>query len=131
METGTESMKRFDQINVIPFIDIMLVLLAIVLMTATFIAQGKIDIDVPEASGSEPLIQQEAREIAIDELNQFYFDEVLVTPQELSSRLQELSQNTSIILRVDKKVAFEYFITVIDLLKSCQLEKLSIITRQR
>jgi biopolymer transport protein ExbD len=33
-------MKRFDQINVIPFIDIMLVLLAIVLTTATFISQG-------------------------------------------------------------------------------------------
>lgn len=31
-------MKKFDQINVIPFIDIMLVLLAIVLMTATFIS---------------------------------------------------------------------------------------------
>ena len=32
------TMKKFDQINVIPFIDIMLVLLAIVLMTATFIS---------------------------------------------------------------------------------------------
>jgi len=40
-------MKKFDQINVIPFIDIMLVLLAIVLMTATFIAQGKIDVNLP------------------------------------------------------------------------------------
>ena len=40
-------MKKFDQINVIPFIDIMLVLLAIVLMTATFIAQGKIDAKTP------------------------------------------------------------------------------------
>mgnify|MGYP002630079207 CR=1 FL=1 len=124
-------MKRFDQINVIPFIDIMLVLLAIVLMTATFIAQGKIDIDVPEAASSEPLKQEEAREIAIDELNQFYFDEVLVTQQELRGKLEELSHNTSIILRVDKKVAFENFITVIDLLKTNQLEQLSIITRQQ
>jgi biopolymer transport protein ExbD len=131
METGTGSMKRFDQINVIPFIDIMLVLLAIVLMTATFIAQGKIDIDVPEAANSESLKQEEAREIAIDELNQFYFDETLVTQQELGDRLQDLSPNTSIILRVDKKVAFENFIKVIDLLKTNQLEQLSIITRQQ
>ncbi len=44
-------MKRFDQINVIPFIDIMLVLLAIVLTTATFISQGRLDINVPTATG--------------------------------------------------------------------------------
>ena len=35
-------MKKFDEINIIPFIDIMLVLLAIVLITASFISQGKI-----------------------------------------------------------------------------------------
>lgn len=44
--------KRFDQINVIPFIDIMLVLLVMVLTTATFIKQGIIPVDLPEAKKS-------------------------------------------------------------------------------
>ena len=48
-------MKKFDQINVIPFIDIMLVLLAIVLMTATFIAQGKIDVNLPTSKAPATL----------------------------------------------------------------------------
>lgn len=48
-------MKRFDTINVIPFIDIMLVLLAIVLTTASFIATGKLDIAVPQSSSTEAL----------------------------------------------------------------------------
>jgi len=39
---------------VIPFIDIMRVLLAIVLTTATFISQGKLDISVPKASNNVP-----------------------------------------------------------------------------
>ncbi len=124
-------MKRFDQINVIPFIDIMLVLLAIVLMTATFIAQGKIEIDVPEAASSEPLKAEESREIAIDEQNRFYYDEVIVDHQELGNKLKVLTKETPIILRVDKKVTFEHFIQVIDLLKSSQLERLSIITKQQ
>ncbi len=124
-------MKRFDQINVIPFIDIMLVLLAIVLMTATFIAQGKIEIDVPEAASSEPLKAEESREIAIDEQNRFYYDEVIVDYQELGNKLKVLTKETPIILRVDKKVTFEHFIQVIDLLKSSQLERLSIITKQQ
>lgn len=43
-------MKRIDTINVIPFIDIMLVLLAIVLTTATFISRGVIEVHYPESA---------------------------------------------------------------------------------
>jgi hypothetical protein len=42
-------MKRMDQINVIPFIDVMLVLLAIVLTTATFLIEGRLPIRLPAA----------------------------------------------------------------------------------
>jgi len=45
--------KRFDEINVIPFIDIMLVLLVMVLTTATFIKQGVITVEFPEAASSK------------------------------------------------------------------------------
>jgi len=48
-----KSQKRFDQINVIPFIDIMLVLLVMVLTTATFIKQGVIPVELPHAKGSQ------------------------------------------------------------------------------
>ena len=44
--------KRFDSINVIPFIDIMLVLLVMVLTTATFIKQGVIPVALPTAKAS-------------------------------------------------------------------------------
>lgn len=44
--------KRFDDINVIPFIDIMLVLLVMVLTTATFVNQGIIPIELPSAKAS-------------------------------------------------------------------------------
>ena len=44
-----KSKKKFDEINVIPFIDIMLVLLVMVLTTATFIKQGVIPVNLPEA----------------------------------------------------------------------------------
>ena len=124
-------MKRFDQINVIPFIDIMLVLLAIVLMTATFIAQGKIDINIPEAASSEPLKAEHTLEIAIDDQNRFFLDEEMLDSQGLKTRLENLAHDTPIVLRVDKKVAFEYFIQVIDLLKGNQLDKLSIVTKQQ
>ena len=45
--------KEFDNINVIPFIDIMLVLLTIVLTTSTFIAPGAIPMELPQVSDQQ------------------------------------------------------------------------------
>lgn len=123
-------MKRFDQINVIPFIDIMLVLLAIVLMTATFIAQGKLSIDVPDAESSEPLHNEIQYEIAVSADGDYFFDEVMLPLNDLAEKLTDLKRDAPIVLRVDKATTFEKFIAVVDLLKKNQLERLSIITRQ-
>ena len=67
-------MKRFENINVIPFIDIMLVLLAIVLTTATFIVEGKLDIRLPESKSQAKLDQPDRRELAIHENETLYLD---------------------------------------------------------
>jgi biopolymer transport protein ExbD len=124
-------MKRFDQINVIPFIDIMLVLLAIVLTTATFISQGQLDITVPSASKSLPAPDAiKPVSIAIDAQHQMYIDETLVSLAVLKTRIETLSVDTPISLRIDQQVPFQRFVEVIDLLKQRQLNRLSIITRK-
>lgn len=122
-------MKRFDQVNVIPFIDIMLVLLAIVLTTATFIYQEKISLDLPEANHGETLTDVEGVEIAIDAQEQIFFNQTAVDTDVLDQRLGTLSTQTPVALYVDKSVRFDRFVTVIDLLKANKLERLSIITR--
>lgn len=125
-------MKRFDQINVIPFIDIMLVLLAIVLTTATFISQGVIEINIPESENASSLPQDEKiLEIAISKDQKLYVDEKVITLIELSEKLADIPKQTPILLRVDKAVPFEHFVAVIDQLKKQSLEKLSIITREK
>lgn len=122
-------MKQFDQINVIPFIDIMLVMLAIVLTTASFISTGLIEVDLPEAESASPPLDEDAVEIAIDANNVFYLREKVVTLALLSKGLKEIRKETPMVLRVDKAVRFESFVSVIDLLKKYQLEKLSIETK--
>ncbi len=125
-------MKRFDQINVIPFIDIMLVLLAIVLTTATFISQGAIEVDLPKAESAEALqeVDEKTIEIAINVDSKIFIDDKVVSKQELAIKLETLAKETPVLLRVDKKVAFENFVNVIDLLKKNKLEKLSIVTQE-
>jgi len=126
-------MKTFDQINVIPFIDIMLVLLAIVLTTATFVSQGLIKVTLPDAdtATSQTIQKNKKLEITIDEDQKLYCAGQLMTVDKLEQQLQSTARNTNIILRVDKAVRFEKFVRIIDLLKKYQLEKLSILTRSR
>jgi len=126
-------MKRFDQINVIPFIDIMLVLLAIVLTTATFITQGKIDVNLPQANSASPATEEaiSKRVITIDARQQLYLDDEPTNTDKLSAALENTAKKTPIVLKVDKQVPFEKFVGVIDLLKTNQLEKFSIITIEK
>ncbi len=123
-------MRRFDQINVIPFIDIMLVLLAIVLTTATFISQGRLDIDLPKAS-SKPLPEsQQTVRLAIGRDETIFYQEMPVSLAMLENRVSQLDKNTRILFSVDKAVPFQQFVHVIDLLKQQRIERLSIITKK-
>ena len=122
-------MKRFDQVNVIPFIDIMLVLLAIVLTTATFINQGKISLQLPDAENTSTDFPEDPVKIAIDSTGKYFYNEAPVEFDMLVVKLESLSQDDPVLLYVDKTVRFERFIKVIDALKASQLDNLAIMTR--
>jgi biopolymer transport protein ExbD len=126
-----ERMRRFDQINVIPFIDIMLVLLAIVLTTATFIAQGKLDINLPEAEQQTPRVTEPQIEIAIDRQQNLLLDGQPTDLGRLAERLAAVDRTTRVSLRVDSEVYFARFVEVVDLLKANRLERVAILTREK
>lgn len=122
-------MRRFDQINVIPFIDIMLVLLAIVLTTASFIVHGGLEINVPAAEQQAPA-QDTGLEIAIDREHNLYIDGEAANLEALRGRLARTAHDTPITLRVDSDARFERFVQVVDLLKAHDLKRVSIRTRR-
>lgn len=121
-------MRRFDQINVIPFIDIMLVLLAIVLTTATFIAQGEISVNLPDAQASRPASDQSAVVITVDAAGALFVDGAPVTLDALRTRLDMLAKTQRIVFRVDRKTEFGQFVAVIDALKGRGLDRLTVRT---
>ncbi|TLE14543.1 biopolymer transporter ExbD [Helicobacter apodemus] len=109
--------KRMDTINVVPFIDIMLVLLVIVLTSATFIAQGKIPINLPQAQGASEITQDLKQvEITIDEKGNYFLDKNQTTLEALELALLEMPKDTAILLRGDSKSYFEKFIALIGML---------------
>ncbi|GHS88401.1 biopolymer transport protein ExbD [Campylobacterota bacterium] len=121
-------LKKIDSINVLPFIDIMLVLLAIVLTTATFISQGAIKVALPEAKTTTPIAPasgQKRVEIGIKD-NEFYFDRERVNFYTLLTRLDTLNRADMIIIRAEKESKFGDFIKLADALKERSLENVAI-----
>lgn len=123
-------MRRIDVINVIPFIDIMLVLLAIVLTTATFIVEGRLDIRLPTAPSQAATPPTNPIELAVDRDGIIFVGATPISLEALGARLDTVPREASIVLRVDADARFGGFVAIVDLLKARNLDRLSILTRQ-
>lgn len=122
--------KRFDEINVVPFIDIMLVLLVMVLTTATFINQGVIPIELPEAKASKKEDNTKELTIYVNSKGELFIDKEKVDLKTLESKLSAIPKDQSVILRSDKESKFQDFVSVMDILKRLNHEQLYIITKE-
>jgi len=121
-------LSKKDGLNIVPFIDIMLVLLAIVLSISTFIAQGKIQVNLPSATSAQKPKDEQKVVITIDKSDKIYIDDSEVQDDLLEFRLKAIDNNTLIQLRSDKSAKFESFVKVIDILKGKGHEKFAITT---
>ena len=122
--------KRFDEINVIPFIDIMLVLLVMVLTTATFIKQGVIPVELPEAKASKKEDVKKELTIYVNAQGEMFFEKEKVDAVVLEQKLSGISKDQTVVLRSDKESRFQDFVTVMDILKRLKHEQLYIVTKE-
>lgn len=121
-------MRQFDTINVIPFIDIILVLLTIVLMTATFVVQGQIQVNLPETEYAEERGDQDPLRISIDREGRVYVDEKETENSALKKYLETLAKDRAIQLRIDAEASFDHFAQVAALAQALQLRNLAVVT---
>ncbi|QQF51653.1 TonB system transport protein ExbD [Campylobacter fetus] len=119
-------LAKRDGLNIVPFIDIMLVLLAIVLSISTFIAEGNIKVDLPKAQSVTNSDESARVIIAIDKNSNIFIDDKPVLENEIAYKISNISPETLIILRSDRSSKFESFIKIIDALKSQNHEKFAI-----
>ncbi|MCQ2937811.1 TonB system transport protein ExbD [Helicobacter pylori] len=126
-----KSIRRGDGLNVVPFIDIMLVLLAIVLSISTFIAQGKIKVSLPNAKNAEKSQpnDQKVVVISVDEHDNIFVDDKPTSLEALSAVVKQTDPKTLIDLKSDKSSRFETFISIMDILKEHNHENFSISTQ--
>lgn len=122
--------KEIDYMNVIPLVDVMLVLLTIVLLTSTFIATGALPVELPKASESRSE-KLRSQTIEIDRQGNVYLNSRPVSRDILRDSLCKIDRNIPILVRADRNIALQIFVDVLDILKTLQLNKITLQTEER
>ena len=104
----TTGQAMMSEINVTPFVDVMLVLLIIFMVTAPLMATG-IKVDLPEAKAGGVSGQEEPIVVTIDKKGELYVGKQKVELNEMVEKLKAMYQandNTRIVIRGDKEVDY-------------------------
>jgi TolR protein len=118
------------EINVIPLVDIMLVLLIIFMITAPLMQQG-IDVNLPKAKGKS-IEETEKINIVVTKEGKIYVNEKLSTIQELQSILSAFKDsNVFVLLKADKDVPYGLVAEIMGEIKASGIERIGMITEPK
>ncbi len=119
--------KAFDYINVIPLVDVMLVLLTIVLTTSSFIASGMIPMDLPKTHRSQGEILK-TQTIEIDKMGRIYLNSKPVSLGALKTSLNSLNKKIPVLIRADREIILQNFVSVLDVVKGLDFSRVGLQT---
>lgn len=128
MKSGSD--EFLSEINVTPFVDVMLVLLVIFIVTAPMLIQG-IDVDLPRASTKALKSGQDRIIISIDNDFKVYINNQVVSIDFLAKKLKAVLENVdekNVYLKADKKVPYGVVINIISKVKKAGINSLGMIT---
>jgi biopolymer transport protein ExbD len=123
-------LKKYDSINVIPFIDVLLVLLTIVLMTSTFISKGIIPISLPTASNADNIKVNKEIIIIIKEDGRLFCNNDIEGLDNIKEHILQFPKDTPIHINSDKNARFDIFVSVLNMLKQYEYSSISIVTKK-
>lgn len=125
--------KKIDSLNLIPFIDIMLVLLVIVLTTTTFISKDAINIDIPKIDNPQnnTLINKEEIIISINKDGNIFLNNEKISKEELSMKISQLDKDSNIVINGDKNSNFNDFVNIMNVLEKLGFDNLFILVNDK
>ncbi len=107
----------------------MLVLLVIVLTTASFVAKGIIPVNLPDSKSAAKQKEKKRLTITITKDKEILFNKKNVAKEDLVKTLLTYARDTQIAINCDKKAEFETFVHLLDILEINQYKNLGIITK--
>lgn len=130
MAIGSGSDRLMSDINVTPFVDVMLVLLIIFMVTAPMMVQG-IDVALPEVSAKPMVTEKENLTVTIDKESKIYINDFQVRMDFLKDKLEKIlagKTDREVFFRADKDVPYGVVVSVMAEIKAAGIEKLGMVT---
>ena len=119
-----------SEINVTPFVDVMLVLLIIFMVTAPLLQQG-IDVNLPQAKGKD-LPAEERITLVVKRDGIISMNDKPMSMSEIKEKLTAISKlNPNVFLKADKDVPYGFVVQVMSDIKEAGIEKLGMITEPK
>ena len=127
-----EENELYDEINVVPMLDLAYVLLVIFIIMTTASVQG-VKVNLPKASNSPSLAKPQTKAITINESGQIFLDAYPVTLDELKTRLGQLkaaNPELPVVVKGDTVVQYGKVMEVLELLGQLDITQLGLVTQR-
>ena len=106
----------------------MLVLLAVVLITASFISQGKIQVNVPKASNTVTFKSNElAKLLTVSPTGELFFNDKPISKEQLEAEIATWDKSQKVTLKIDAEATFQDFVSITDLLAKNEIKDVAIV----
>ena len=131
MTNSDENEKRFmSDINVTPFVDVMLVLLIIFMVTAPLMIQG-VDVNLPQTTAKEIKTQEDPLILTVNKEREISLEKTIIKVEELEEKLTAIfkyRRDKEILLRADKDLSYGFIISLIARTKRAGIDNVGLIT---
>lgn len=127
---GMRSSRLLSEINVTPFVDVMLVLLIIFMVTAPMMIHG-VKVETPETSHEKMDVEPEALIVSVDESRQVFINKYQLAPDELQARLPEIidiNKTGEVYLKADKSLPYGFVMFIMAQIRDAGIEKIGMVT---
>ncbi len=130
MQSLHENNEPMSEINVTPFVDVMLVLLIIFMVTAPLLQYG-VEVDLPESSHRTIEVPKEQVVLVIDKDRTIHVDRYKTTLKELGKKLEAIyrgRKDREIFLQADKRVPYGFVVRTMAVIKAAGIDRMGLIT---
>ena len=127
-----EENELYDEINVVPMLDLAYVLLVIFIIMTTASVQG-IKVNLPKASNTPSLAKPQTKAITINESGQIFLDAYPMSLEELRTRLGQLkaaNPELPVVVKGDTVVQYGKVMEVLELLGQLDITQLGLVTQR-
>jgi biopolymer transport protein ExbD len=133
-KTGNDDGSAITEINIVPLVDIILVVLIIFMVAAPMVMQPKIDISLPKSSATDVDKTKKPIKIVVGKQGELFIDNIAVSIEQLKvEALKKFSLNpeANAILVADKNVTLETVTDIIDAIKTQGIKKVAFSIQKR